>query len=369
MSHEAYARLARHLGADEPDAALDALRAVADDPALVETIRRHHLITLLWRTVREDDLRARIPAGAFAELVEWLSRRRPSATDNLRVLAEAQDVLARAGIGCLVLKGAYFADRLYGGLERRPQYDVDLLVRRGDFASATRTLGAIGYVERWRDLHSITLLRDDAHVDLHWCFRNAPAYRLDEARIWRDAAPYTVAGTTFTTPSDEDMLVALSLAVFQDVGLGTAKLKQLVDVDLLVRDVDARLDWAAFLRRREREGTLAIVVNVLDLVAAIFRAAPAVPRLAAALAEHRDLLVARGPDDAARLVFAARGTTANRLWFFRVYPGSIARYWLWLLPRKLPTYLAGRAPARGASSMTPSLETVQLLLRARRRSS
>ena len=170
---------------------------------------------------------------------------------------------------------------------------------------------------------------------------------------------------TFTTPSDEDTLVLLALSLFQDLGLGTAKLKQLVDVLLLAAAIDARFDWPRFFTRRAADGTLAIAVNVLDLVLRVFDAATLLPALAAALAAHHGALVATDTGAALDLVAAERGAAVGKAWFFRVYPGSLARYWLWLLPRKVPAYLRGDAPARGPSSMRPSLATLKLIFAAR----
>ncbi len=361
-----YPLLARCLGANDRAGALAALSRVAGDPALVDTIRRHHLISLLWTTIAEDDLRARLPPEAFATLHDWLRRPRSSPEQNLHTFAEVQAAFRRDGVDCMLLKGAYFAHRLYGDLNRRAQYDVDLVVRRSDFRKASRTLRVLGYVERWRDLHSVTWKRDAAHIDLHSCFRNVPVYHLDEERIWRDGIPYAIAGVSFRTPSDEDALVLLALSLFQDVGLGSAKLKQLVDANLLAASIDEGFDWPRFFGRRRPEGTLAIAVNVLDLVLRVFDAASSLTRLASALAPYREMLVVSEREHALALLFAERGAVANKAWFFQVYPGSIARYWLWLLPRKLPLYLRGKAPNRGASSMRPNLETVRMLLGAQR---
>lgn len=360
----ALVRLARTLGEDDAVAAIDALRDVADAPALAETLRRHHLIPLLWSTVGDSDLRAML-GETYAPCAEWIARPRPSADESLATIAALQATLAAADVPCMVMKGVHFAHRLYGGMGRRPQHDVDLLVRRRDFRGAARALRASGLTERRRDLHSATWTRDGIQVDLHWCFRNSPVYRPDEERIWRERLTYTIGATTFATPSDGDVLLALALALFQDIGLGSAKLKQLLDAHLLIGAVDRTFDWDAFFALRRADGTRAIVTTVLDLVQGAFDARRAQPRLAAALRAHG----ARGavaPADACGLVLGARGGAANRAWFFRVYPGSIARYWLWLLPRKLPAYLSGSAPDRAPTSMRPSLATLRAMVEARR---
>lgn len=186
--------------------------------------------------------------------------------------------------------------------------------------------------------------------------------------MWRERVRYTIADVSFTTPSDEDTLVMLALSLFQDVGLGTTKLKQLLDAYLLAASIDARLNWRRFFARRSPERTLAITVNVLDLVLRVFDGESRLPRLAAALASHRELVVVPERAQAIALVLAERATVSNRAWFFTIYPGSIAWYWLWLLPRKIPTYLSRKAPGQARSSMRPSLETVRALARARRAS-
>jgi hypothetical protein len=361
-----YALLARNLGAHDAAAARAALSRIAAHPALAATLRRHQLTSLLLATIPEADLRAQLPPEVFSTLQDGLRRPRASPAENLHTLAEVQAAFRGDGIDCMLLKGVYFADRLYHGLERRAQYDIDLLTRRSDCRRAWRTLRALGYVERWRDLHSVTWMRGAAHIDLHSRFRNAPVYRLDEARIWRDRVAYEIAGVAFTTPSDEDTLVLLALSLFQDLGLGAAKLRQLVDVSLLIASIDEAFEWTRFFARREPEGTLAIVVNVLDLVLRVFDGASAAPRLAGALTPYRAMLAVSEREQALDLLFAERGTLASKAWFFRIYPGSVARYWLWLLPRKIPAYLWGRAPKRGSSSMRPNLETIRVLLAALR---
>src|SRR5262249_49533400 len=160
----------------------------------------------------------------------------------------------------------WFAERLYGGLRRRPQHDIDLLVRSRDFRRAARSFRRLGFARKGRDLHSLSFIRDDVSVDVHRYLRWAPAYALDEAAIWDTALDVHVEGVAMRTLSDEHSLVMLAMAAFEDLGQGAAKLKQLLDLYLLLRRVDATFDWEAFFLRRERENLLAVTVNVLALV-------------------------------------------------------------------------------------------------------
>lgn len=91
-----------------------------------------------------------------------------------------------------------------------------------------------------------------------------------EDERWATAIAVAAAGLAFRTLSDEHtivaLIVALVVATFENVGQGMACMKQIVDLVLLVRDVEALADWDTFLARRERQNLAAITTNVLDLV-------------------------------------------------------------------------------------------------------
>jgi hypothetical protein len=235
------------------------------------------------------------------------------------------------GLPWLLLKGFYFAERLYGGLERRPQHDVDVLVRERDFAPALTALRRLGFVRQSYDLHSETLARASFRLDVHRCLRRAPAFRVDEASLWDAALPVRIAGSDFLTLSDESTLVFLALAAFEDLGQGMAKLKQLLDLYFLLRACDAGLDWEGFFARRERENLQGVGVNVFALAMELFEARAEMPRLAAVLDARRPLIERPGRENAFDLVFARRKRPENLAWFAAVYPGSLALYlaWFW----------------------------------------
>ena len=333
MALDGFVRVAKHAGLDEPAALLDALAALHGEPeAIADALRRHHLIGLVRARTSDADVRARVAPA----LAEALASRRPvgrvPASVLLAAYVEVRRMLETAGIELLVLKGFYFAERLYGGIERRPQHDLDVLVRPGDFGATLAALRGAGFARRKRDLHSIAVRRGDVQVDVHRHLRWAPAFAVDEAAVWRTALDVDVQGTPVRTLSDEYTLVFLLLAAFEDLGQGLAKLKQLLDVYLLLRAVDATMDWDAFFARRAGENLLDVTVNVLAVCVALFDASAELPRLAGALASRRDRCVVRDRDDACRLVDAPPKANASLLWFGRVYPGSLAHWlvWFWM---------------------------------------
>lgn len=337
---EECAELARALVMRDDAALQSAFAHLERDPeSAAKALRTSHLVELLRRTVAATPGLAPSPG-----LLEAMARQRPvqRAEPETLLLAfdEVRTCLERSGIPVLLLKGVVFAERLYGGLDRRPQFDVDVLVRRRDARAARETMKGAGYERLAYDLHSQTFRdRNGIKIDLHHCLRTAPAYRLDEEAWWRDAEERLVSGRRIPTLSDDHTLLQLVLTGFEDLGQGMARMKQCLDVFLLARDLDERFDWAAFLARRERENVRDVAVNVLALALDVLRARDQVPRLGAELARHVGEIRHRDRAEALRLLGGPSKAPASFAWFAQIYPGSIAlylaRFWLAGFPANL----------------------------------
>lgn len=330
---EGYVAIAKGIGSADANAVVLAVAALRDDPETVaDALRAHHLIGFVRRAIDES----RGADGVPAELLAALASRRPIQRASVEALCELFDEvrreLAQAGVPAVLMKGLSLAERLYGGLDRRPQFDVDVLVPRRLFKAAIRALRRRGFASAAYDLHSRTVVRGEGKVDVHHALRWAPAYRLDERALWNDARDVTIAGRPVRTLSDEHTLVMLILNAFEDVGQGMVRLKQLLDLWLLVRNVDGTLDWQRFLERRARENLLAVSVNVLALVLDLFEARGLAPHLDAALRPHAGRLRHANRDAALALLAAPRKAPESFEWFASVYPGSVGRYlvWFWL---------------------------------------
>lgn len=347
MTADAYARIAKHVGLGRTGALLEAVVALEGDPvAVANALRAHHLTHLIRAALPEPALRERLPPERLRALASRRPVQRASPEELLAAFVEARDALGESGVPVLLLKGATFAERLYGGLTRRPQFDVDLLVRRRQLRRALRILASRGFAHRARDLHARTVVRGRVKIDVHHALRRAPAFRLDEATLWDRAVSGEIRGVVFRTLSDEHAIVGLVLAAFEDLGQGMAKLKALLDLYLLLRRVDEATDWDTFLARRESENLLGITVNVLALLAELFEAREELPRLAAALEARRGLLVVQGREAACALLDAPRKAPANFAWFRRIYPGSVPLYLAWFWAAGMPANLRSLDRAR-----------------------
>ena len=329
MDADRYLRIARLAALKDAAALTDALDALTDSPdQIATTLRAHHIASLVHASLDSPSERAWF--GALLDAIDRLTRFPfPTATECMTGFDEVRERLGARDVDVLLLKGVYFAERLYGGSRWRPQFDVDILIPAAARRRAHRTLIDAGFQRTAYDLHSATFSRDRLKVDVHAWLRRAPAYHLDERLIWSTARCVTLADREVRTLSDEYALVMVVLSTFEDLGQGMARLKQFVDAYLLLRQMDASTDWAAFFDRRTRENVGAIAVVVLDLLVQLFEAAGEVPRLSEALEARRGSFATMTRPAMLDLVFAARKDPRSMEWFRNVYPGTLSRYLLW----------------------------------------
>jgi hypothetical protein len=350
----AYVRAAEHAAARRKGPLVEDLRSLgrsARRDSILTTLRTHSLARLILGVLNESELRSALDGEIVDVLESW--RRLPWVTHQvlLRGFDDARGALATVGVPVLLLKGAWFAESLYGGIDRRPQLDVDVLVHRTDYARSCRVLLHAGFASAGYDAHSRTFSREGAKLDLHRCLRNAPAYRLDEGAMWAESLEVAIGGLTLRTLSDEWHLVLLALGLLEDLGQGMAKVRQLLDLHLLLSRADRNLDWPCFLARRKKEGILGCVVNVFALTVALFEAENETARLQTALGEHRALIDAATVNRALDLVFSERKALDNLEWFARIYPGSMAAYLAAFWWGGFPANLGGAELGRLAASL------------------
>jgi hypothetical protein len=348
---EAYVRVAVATRLAEPTELVAALARIADPPATAAlTLRRHQLIGVVYDTLSRAGVIDRVAPDLAAAIDAQRPRQRLDAAAFLSVFGELRRRLEDRGAPVLLLKGLYLADRLYGGCDRRPQFDLDVLVRPGHLRLAGRCLGEMGFVRDDYDLHSITYRRGDLKVDVHGWLRRAPAYRLETSRVWREVQHVRLGDADVPTLSDEFTLVLMALSAVEDLGQGMARLRQLLDVLLLLRACDAGTDWDAFFAHRRDEHLDRLIAHFFAMVIDLFRGAAEVPRLAAALQRRFGWHDGAHRSQALGLVFAERKAAANLAWFRDLYPGRLLWYLLWFWAGSFPRNLAvlDRARIRAA---------------------
>jgi hypothetical protein len=117
-----------------------------------------------------------------------------------------------AGIAALALKGPCLAERLYGAASLRTCYDLDLLVRRADFARSEQLLTDLGFVPNsTADDYHRPWSRNHLNLEMHHNVENPHAFEFDVDAAWDRAHPAEFHGAPAWLFSPADELLYLCL--------------------------------------------------------------------------------------------------------------------------------------------------------------
>ena len=117
-------------------------------------------------------------------------------------------LLDKAGIPVIVLKGAWLAHQLYQDVALRPMNDLDLLVEKGDLDRAVALLYAAGYRrlavfqndafenQLGHAVHLVHLGKPGVEVEVHWQLASGEAslFQPEMAWFWQTAETRRVGG-------------------------------------------------------------------------------------------------------------------------------------------------------------------------------
>ena len=369
MEHRASVRAVRAL-AGGPEAFFAALERTPDYDAgaFEQFLSDHKLLDWVAPALASERAKPLVPDAFREKLVDYQALRRAHNAELLRVSAEVCAALARAGLGCLYLKGLYFGQRFYGDPNRRHQGDIDVLVRAAQFEAALEVLARLGFdvttnlddgkpvAERLREIrgrsrakapHAVTVRRGVARIDLHWCLDSRSVERVDEGQLWTQRRRFSLSGIEFETLCDEHTLAFLLASLCGDLRRGACKEKHFLDLYLMLRELDSVVGWEDFCERQRREGVLALAINVLAVFLSLWDCAAELPGVVGAVAPRLRVVELRDAAEALALMERPRGSLENRIWFRRVHPRSRWRSWVWRLSRDLPHTLERLKPSRG----------------------
>jgi hypothetical protein len=211
-------------------------------------------------------------------VLEQLQTENLQATEfNLWLAGQLVEIASRmheAGLWCVSFKGPTLAMMAYGDLGLRPFSDLDLYIRRADFARLKALLTDIGFsmVRRMNPAREAALLRfdyalafaneQDVLLDIHWRF--APAYaslRLPSAEMDHRIESISIAGRPLLTFSPEDLLLILACHGFSH---SWEKLIWICDLATLFQERED-FDWDYVLRQADHSRVLGIVLLGLAL--------------------------------------------------------------------------------------------------------
>ncbi len=271
-------------------ALLTLLRDEAPDPsaldwdALLPEAERQRVAPLLYHRLQTRGQIQRLPQAAAGALHLAFHRQWGKNQVRLQAMAHTLDLLAAAGIRPIALKGAGLALTVYHELALRPIGDVDLLVGPDKFRPALQRLLAAGGLATHDEpfagayeqvTHHVALIFPQVShvvVELHHQWLSLPA-QLAALAPWSElqgrAQTAQWDGRPVQVLCAEDQVLHLS----GHLSIHSAVMQRLIwyyDVDQVIRQAGAALDWAAIVERAQRyqmtlplRQTLAIVTQAL----------------------------------------------------------------------------------------------------------
>jgi Uncharacterised nucleotidyltransferase len=270
---------AAHLNAILSDRVLATETLTPEDWQRILALAQIHSVTpMLHARVRER--KVALPPLIAQELAKLflinVSRNAHLLFELGRILRALQD----SNISVIPLKGAYFAEGVYGNAAWRQIGDLDLLVKPADLSRALDVLNSLGYFARVPfDIESECQLSQHmphlysparVQLELHWTISSpwldVPFDDYDFDQIWTRAMPVQLSGvnTLMLSPADSLLYLCMHAAVqhrFDGIGL-----RSFWDMALLIRRYGAALDWKRFIACTNEWGIANGVQLVLQLL-------------------------------------------------------------------------------------------------------
>jgi len=306
---------------------------------LAEICTRSGLSVMLLRALEGSPLRSRLAPRQ----TELLNEARLRQVERQKVLGPALLRLAELFESrkqpFILLKGPYLASRLYGDILGREYVDIDLLIPSADRSNACVLLEKAGF-----QLYSRILLSEDltgffvhafdfragqVAVDLHWNLSRHPSLHINEEQLWTQRTSFDLEGRSYDVLSDAHEVIFAALSLLRDIERGRPKLKNIIEIILIARVADARIDWDALLS--SGDGTAGPLAHVLRLCLEITDARNLVPSLAAALKRHgrnRTPNIPGVADSPLRFRPSFFGI-GNKLWAAHAYDTGMATWIIW----------------------------------------
>ncbi len=152
----------------------------------------------------------------------------------------------KANVPVMALKGLHYK-YLYPEPDMRSMSDIDLLTKQQYLEEAMKVIEGYGYVKTKEDAKHINL----AHIrhipiELHFSLfteekRRAAADFNNE--IWESNYLFEADNISFLVPSDINQIIYCCVHMTNHFGMGGFGLRQLSDLNLLVRRVTQTIDW------------------------------------------------------------------------------------------------------------------------------
>lgn len=265
-----------------------------DWPQLVHHADGHSLTPLLYDTWREAGVLESIPPDIRRRMAQAYHDNAQRNSYIRAELLEIQQILAKANVPYLLLKGWPLVEQLYPNPAQRVLYDHDFLVPASRAAAGHQALQAAGFKplpgkDEWVAKHLTPLWRNDGYqwngylfdpfyprpVELHlelWerGWRGLHIRPLPDP--WPTARNILVAGRPMPLLSLEDTLIHLAMHFAGHLVEREARLNQLLDLARFVKREQSYLNWVEVVTRAKQARVSRFVYASLGLASQIFGA-------------------------------------------------------------------------------------------------
>jgi hypothetical protein len=189
-------------------------------------------------------------------------------------LLKLLELFQRRGIEAIPFKGPALAVLAYGDVTLRRFGDLDILIRKKDFARTKQLLIGQGF-HSWSDLtpteeaahvaseHAYTFVSEDKKlsIDLHWDLLQRRFAIFETETLWNRLTPLFIAGREIFSLKVEDLLLYLCL---HNAKHEWNRLAWICDVAALVR-AQPRIEWNLLWKTAERLRCRRVLVLGLSL--------------------------------------------------------------------------------------------------------
>jgi hypothetical protein len=233
-----------------------------------EAARSHNMTELVYHNLKGLPNNSLIPAGVMKSFKKTYHE---TVARNMYIYAELRNILAAfrsVELEAMALKGAALAASVYPDIGLRPMSDIDLLVKGDELEAADRIMTELGYSavggrENHFHLPPYQHAQKPLAVEIHWHFtRNSCC---DIRKWWERAVYRDIKGYPVLVPSPEDMLIHLSVHLFNHGYVNGFVLRGLCDIFETIRHNDGEMDWKLLQNEITLQGIEKQVHSILHL--------------------------------------------------------------------------------------------------------
>ena len=235
------------------------LSVPAEPERFIQLLEEHGVAAVLADALQRRDPGEEGWTGIAERLLntrrQWLAR-------NIYLLGRlqaVQELLRRAGIPSIVLKGGCLLSVLYPDFGLRPLGDIDLLIRGRDLDRILELLGRDGWEipsddqqAFWRRnfYHLFVESRDafGAVFELHWDLEKEFRHAIRLEELWERSVVFHLEGEAYRRLANEDLMIHLMTHLAHHYF--RPRLIWAHDIQRLART--AKIDWNRVLARAER---------------------------------------------------------------------------------------------------------------------